>query len=92
MLHEQPLAHGLSIIPISATYAHLVRKLLVIHDMQYFTVETSAAIWRLIIKTATQLCKLFPRLRTLRLVVEQDIDIGETWETLCGKDDAPRDE
>jgi hypothetical protein len=96
-LYARPLqfnssAESSSIIPMSATYAYLVRKLLVIHDMHSFPEVGATELWPHIIRIATQLCKLFPRLKTLRLVVEQYVEIEDTWETICGKGDAARGE
>jgi hypothetical protein len=107
MLYARPIeiasfAHSTHTIPMSAPYARLVQKLLVIHDMQPAYLgdgkeptglfESAADAWRHIIHIASRLSKLFPHLRTLCLVIQSDLDVDGTWASLCGENEVVGDD
>jgi hypothetical protein len=94
-------AHSTHTIPISAPYAHLVKKLLVVHNMQFADIdygqepenfEPAAEVWRHIIHVAARLNKLFPHLRIMRVAIPPDLDQDGTWLSLCGENEVVADE
>ncbi len=95
---------GSHIIPLSVTYAHLVRKLAVIHStglhdfhglsFVYKPLSSATIQWRDIITAATQLVKLFPTIKTLRFLheIKESTFPDQTWESMIGKCGATREE
>ena len=68
----QETKQGSTIIPISPRYASLVRQLVIIHpDFRNWANSTSTLasdIWHYILQTATELIRIFPQLRKLRVM------------------------
>ncbi|KAI4656087.1 hypothetical protein J4E93_000804 [Alternaria ventricosa] len=88
---------GSHILPLSPTYAHLVKKVAVLHDTGIgnirdwygkFGTDTSCEHqWRHVVSVATQLGKLFPRIQTVRVlhrICPRDYIYDTTFLTLCG--------
>jgi hypothetical protein len=104
MTRSHLVVAGSHIIPLSVTYAHLVRKLAVIHSTDlhdfhglnfvYKPLSSATIQWRDIITAATQLVKLFPAIKTLRVLYEiKEVHFpDQTWESMIGKCGATREE
>lgn len=88
---------GSHILPLSLTYAHLVKKVAVLHDTeirkfraQYDLFETKTSgeeQWRHVVSIATRLGKLFPKIQTVRVlhrICPRDYGVDYTWQTVCG--------
>ncbi|KAI4664609.1 uncharacterized protein J4E79_002906 [Alternaria viburni] len=87
---------GSHILPLSPTYAHLVKKVAVLHDTAignvpddyYYRASTSGDHqWQHVVSVATQLGKLFPMIQTVRVlhrICPRDYSYDTTFQTLCG--------
>jgi len=87
---------GSHILPLSPTYAHLVKKVAVLHDtaignvpdQYYYRASTSGDHqWRHVVSVATHLGKLFPMIQTVRVlhrICPRDYSYDTTFQTLCG--------
>lgn len=84
---------GSHILPLSPTYAHLVKKVAVLHHTgipdHRSRLEQSTSgdeQWRHVVTVATQLAKLFPKIQTVRVlhrICPSDY-LDHTWATACG--------
>ncbi|KAI4626264.1 uncharacterized protein J4E87_004765 [Alternaria ethzedia] len=88
---------GSHILPLSPTYADLVKKVAVLHDTeightrdQYHKLGKNTSVenhWRNLVTIATQLGKLFPKIQTVRVlyrICPRDYSRDKTFQTLCG--------
>jgi hypothetical protein len=90
---SQFLVPGSHILPLSPNYAHLVRKVAVLHDtgiredMSLYQAKTSGdEQWCHVVAVATLLAKLFPKIQTVRVIhrICPRGHLDQTWETVCG--------